>query len=641
MVRATFAGFQTALTSLQANSKKLDVTSQNLANMNVEGYTRQQLKTSSLNYENPVSFYMNENDVNVGFGVSMEAVIQLRDKFLDVQYREQNAPTSYNETIEYSLNAVANYFDESNTDGIRQSFDDIQKALTTMQDTSKVQDPVYEGQLQSTMEATCVLLNSAARTIKTAEDNEFEKLAGAGTSENGAVETINTLLREIGELNQKIKHNQLIGNSALELQDERNLKIDQLSSYIPISVESFSETYQVQKKDSSGNPLTDTNGDPVTETRYRIYNYDEFGKVCGRSDWPEDIRINMNYTTVDSNGATVNGTMTLVNGTYLDATNKNYGSVKLYGFDETTQRSDTYTKWSSTNPAATGPLDVQLDFTSVGTSDTGAKITATTFTTSNSASVKGDKSIRLGGGSVQASIDMLAKSDPSGTPTSGLKQGTYYGYDYYMDQLDALAKDFAYEMNVYNHMGNNWNYPDVSASQAKTNAENALKTVTTATDNYLMLVNRNTQTAKAEEKTYTSSTKKYLDSEITAENISLSAKWVNGSTKVGLKGSDSNETILNMLNSFTQPHELLDDKTFANYMNTLSTKLANDQSNNKDALDTNKAVLNSISSSKDQISGISLDEEAANMMTYVSSYNAAAKIMNAFDETLQTLLSIV
>jgi flagellar hook-associated protein 1 FlgK len=76
-------------------------------------------------------------------------------------------------------------------------------------------------------------------------------------------------------------------------------------------------------------------------------------------------------------------------------------------------------------------------------------------------------------------------------------------------------------------------------------------------------------------------------------------------------------------------------------MNTLSTKLANDQSNNKDALDTNKAVLNSISTSKDQISGISLDEEAANMMTYVSSYNAAAKIMNAFDETLQTLLSIV
>ena len=656
MVRATFAGFQTALTALQANSKKLDVTSQNLANMNVEGYTRQQLKTSSLNYENPTSFYMNENDVNVGFGVSMDAVVQLRDKFLDVQYREQNAPTSYNETIEYSLNAIGNYFDESNTDGIRQSFDDIQKALTTMQDTSKVQDPVYEGQLQSTMDATCVLLNSAARTIKTAEDNEFEKLAGAGTSENGAVETINTLLQEIGELNQLIKHNQLIGNSALELQDERNLKIDELSSYIPISVESFSDTYDVQVTTST--PKLDTNGDPVldddgnevyetttkTETRYRIYNYDANGKVCGRSDWPEDLRINLNYTTTDSTGARVNKSITLVNGTYKDADGRNYGSVKLTeraANTETGQKEIKYTKWSSTKPATTGPLDVQLDFISVATGEKGGPKTADTITTANSASKRGDGTVRFNGGSVQASIDMLAKSDPNGTATSGLKQGTYYGYDYYMDQLDNLAQNFAFEMNVYNHMGNNWNYPDVTAEKAKTNAETALEDVA-ENNNFLMLVNRNTQTAQSTvSKDATTGNYTSMTSEITAENIALSANWVNGSTKVGLKGSDSNETILNMLKSFTQPHELLGDKTFANYMNTLSTKLANDQSNNKDALDTNKAVLNSISSSKDQISGISLDEEAANMMTYVSSYNAAAKVMNAFDETLQSLLAIV
>lgn len=48
MIRATFAGFATALTALQSNSKKLDVTSQNISNMNTEGYTRQNLKVSSL-----------------------------------------------------------------------------------------------------------------------------------------------------------------------------------------------------------------------------------------------------------------------------------------------------------------------------------------------------------------------------------------------------------------------------------------------------------------------------------------------------------------------------------------------------------------------------------------------------------------
>ena len=49
MLRATFAGFSTALSALQANQKRLDITGQNLANMNTVGYTRQQLETSSLN----------------------------------------------------------------------------------------------------------------------------------------------------------------------------------------------------------------------------------------------------------------------------------------------------------------------------------------------------------------------------------------------------------------------------------------------------------------------------------------------------------------------------------------------------------------------------------------------------------------
>lgn len=645
MVRPTFGGFQTALTSLQSNSKKLDVTSQNLANMNVEGYTRQQLKTSSLNYNNPTSFYMNENDVNVGFGVSMDEVIQLRDQFLDIQYRDQNTKYAYNDTTEYSLNTLGSFMDETNMDGIRASLDEVQEALTIMQDTSKVQDPIYEGQLQSTLNATCVLLNSAADKIKTAEDNEFERLYGEGTSEGGAVEKINDLLREIGELNKQIKHNQIMGNKALELQDERNLKIDELSSYIPITVESFSETYKVsetvkdasgnpiQDTDENGNPLVDSNGNPVYKTteieRQKIYLYNQTGEIAGKSDWPSDLRISLDYTTTDADGKTTKESIILVNGTYDDANGFNYGKVKLTGADDTP--TPKYTKWNSTNAAETGPLDVQLDFISTSTDIKGAPATAKSITTANSTSKKEVEEgstttfATFSGGSVQAGLDMLAKSDPSKQATTGLKQGTYYGYDYYMDQLDNLAQTLADEMNTYNHMGNTWNYPYETEAEARANSENAINN--DGTSDYIMLVNRNSQTAKFDE--------------ITAENISLSKKWINGDTKIGLKGADSNQTVLNMLRSFTQPHSELGNKTYANYMNSLSTRLANDQYNNKDALDTNKIVLDSITSSKDQLSGVSLDEEAANMMIYVSSYNAAAKIMTAFDETLQTLLGIV
>ena len=74
MIRATFAGFATALTALQSNSKKLDVTSQNISNMNTEGYTRQNLKVSELGYTDIQSHYSNSNDIAVGYGVSLDEV---------------------------------------------------------------------------------------------------------------------------------------------------------------------------------------------------------------------------------------------------------------------------------------------------------------------------------------------------------------------------------------------------------------------------------------------------------------------------------------------------------------------------------------------------------------------------------------
>ena len=89
---------------------------------------------------------------------------------------------------------------------------------------------------------------------------------------------------------------------SLELMDERNKRLDELSKYIPIEVETFSEEY--------------TSATPPT-TRYRIYNYDSAGNVTGRSDWPEDIRVNLVYRD-STGGNTEIKKITLVNGS-IDA----------------------------------------------------------------------------------------------------------------------------------------------------------------------------------------------------------------------------------------------------------------------------------------------------------------------------------
>ena len=592
MVRATFSGFDTALSALRMNQKKLDLVGHNLANMNTEGYTRQELKTSSINYENPTSFYMNSNDVNVGYGVAMAEVRQLRDQFLDGQYRTQNGKTSYNESIGESLKSLSLFMDETKLNGIRSSFDDIQRSLTNMQDPSKVQDPVYEGELRSRVQAMTTLMNSAAESIQQAEKNEFQKIDGTNTSENGAIQRINSLVSDIGDLNNRIKKNQLLGNPALELQDQRNLKLDELSKYIPIEVEHFSEEY------SSPTPPT---------TRYRIYNYDSAGNVKGRSDWPEDLRVNLVYRDSSAgNGAEVKK-ITLVNGAIdadlQDPTGKhhNVGKVELAA------------------GSIDSPLNTKLTFT--GFQKRGAA--ADSFTTDT-------KDVRFSSGSVQASLDMLSTSDVRALVRGGgtinladLKASNEmnnYSYDYYMGKLDLLAETFTKNMNEVNKKGNT-NYAGVT------------------NPNHILMINKDK--AGGNDPT-----------DVTAANIGISRGWVNGTTHIGTHGfkngpsatnrGDTTDTVLEMLEQMTSPMMKMNNtKTnYADYMNNISTTLATDSHSNKNAQEINKAVLDGINNSRDQLSGVSLDEEAANMMTYTSSYNAAARLMTALNETLETLLAI-
>ena len=592
MVRATFSGFDTALSALRMNQKKLDVVGHNLANMNTEGYTRQELKTSSINYENPTSFYMNSNDVNVGFGVAMDEVRQLRDQFLDGQYRTQNGKSSYNESIGESLKSLSLFLDETKVNGIRSSFDDIQRSLTNMQDPSKVQDPVYEGELMSRVQAMTTLMNSAAESIHQAEKNEFHKIDGTNTSENGAIQKINSLVSDIGDLNNRIKKNQLLGNPALELQDQRNLKLDELSKYVPIEVEHFSEEY------SSPTPPT---------TRYRIYNYDSAGNIKGRSDWPEDVRVNLVYRDSSAgNGAEVKK-ITLVNGAIdadlQDASGKhnNVGKVELAA------------------GTIDSPLNTKLTFT--GFQKRGAA--ADSFTTDA-------KDVRFSSGSVQASLDMLSTSDVRALVRGGgtinladLKASNEmnnYSYDYYMGKLDLLAETFTKNMNEVNKKGNT-NYAGVT------------------NPNHILMINKDNAGGND-------------PSNVTAANIGISRGWVNGTTHIGTNGfrngpsatnrGDTTDTVLEMLEQMTSPMMKMNNtKTnYADYMNNVSTTLATDSYANKNAQEINKAVLEGINNSRDQLSGVSLDEEAANMMTYSSSYNAAARLMTALNETLETLLAI-
>lgn len=554
MVRATFSGFNTALSALQANQKRLDITGQNLSNMNTAGYTRQQLEASSLNYTNPVSHYSNGNETAVGFGVSMNRVSQIRDPYLDIQYRSQSADCSYTNRLQTALNSLSKVLDETTISGIRKAFDDVLSTLTNMQDPAKVSDPIYESELRTKMQSVCNLFNQASRQITQAEQNEFQRLTGEGSSEQGDVQKINDILRQIGDLNVQIKRNQVAGHPSLELQDERNLLLDELSGYIPI------ETRYYKDDAHSGN---------------NAYDYDANGAVIGKKDWPDDLEVSMNY--IDAQGKSQK--LILVNGSDLgaDGLTKNYGQLSvLKGNDH------------QITASVSDPTNISIKFEKAPSYQVNGQAATDVYAELNG--------IHFEGGSLQASLDMLQKKG-TGNVINGSAVDDVRGYQYYSGKLDQLASTFAESMNKINN--GNKNPKD----------QNLLSNSTDDSTNG-----------------------------ITAGNIGISKGWTSGTIHISTDGTNRTDTILDMIAAMKDTKKL-NGKTFADYMNNLSTQLASDSSSNQTALKTGTTVLNSIQDSRDSLSGVSLDEEATNMMAYVSAYNAASRLMTALDEVLNTLIS--
>ncbi|MEZ4751531.1 MAG: flagellar basal body rod C-terminal domain-containing protein [Bdellovibrionota bacterium] len=52
-------------------------------------------------------------------------------------------------------------------------------------------------------------------------------------------------------------------------------------------------------------------------------------------------------------------------------------------------------------------------------------------------------------------------------------------------------------------------------------------------------------------------------------------------------------------------------------------------------------ILDQLENYQKSVSGVSLEEEAVNMMQYQAAFNAAAKTMHAGDEMLETILNLV
>lgn len=239
----TFSSFTTARLAIYASQASLNVTGNNIANINTKGYTRQRMDLVSLNSTGQPK-YKNNTHSDIGYGVLCRDVTQLRDPYLDIRFRDEQTELGSFTAEQKALQALQSIYDEvakGENGGVKDVgiIEDQLGQVFDMLDglNQRVGTEEYDSQLRAACKTLCQLLNSAAKRTETVRDNQANLLR----EDVGAV---NDLLHNIRGLSEQIRAQGIAGDSALELRDSRNVLIDELSKYLKIDV-----TYTDEKLD--------------------------------------------------------------------------------------------------------------------------------------------------------------------------------------------------------------------------------------------------------------------------------------------------------------------------------------------------------------------------------------------------------
>ncbi len=221
-MRSTFAGLTIAGSGLFAAQRALDVTGHNVSNVHTRGYTRQRVNQSAYN---PMNIPGGQGQL--GLGVQMHFISQIRDEMLDIKYRQEVNTLGEWEEKYNSLSQIESILNEPTETGIRKIMDNFFNGINELQ-----KDP-------SNPTNRSVFLQKAIGLARNFNDmySRFEKIISDANEEvEASVRSINSMATQIAKLNKQILEAELDGSRANDLRDARNVLIDDLSKLVDLEV---------------------------------------------------------------------------------------------------------------------------------------------------------------------------------------------------------------------------------------------------------------------------------------------------------------------------------------------------------------------------------------------------------------------
>ena len=219
-----FFGLNIAYTGLLASNAALNTTSNNIANVQTEGYSRQQVVQQAAD-----AIRVFETYGCAGAGVDTLAIERVRDDFYDTKYWNNNALVGEYSSKQYYMTQIETYFTD---DGVASGFKTIFDKMMVTGLEELLKDPNSDSakaQFVGSADALVEYFNNLSGNMESLQSDVNKEI-------KIQVDEINSLAGEIATLNTQINVIELSGSKANELRDRRTLLIDQLSKIVDVQI---------------------------------------------------------------------------------------------------------------------------------------------------------------------------------------------------------------------------------------------------------------------------------------------------------------------------------------------------------------------------------------------------------------------
>lgn len=216
-----FTSFNAGVSGLQSSQAGLNTTAHNLANTKTQGYTRQQNINKDTYYQTIKT--TTNSTLQVGYGTTIATIRQIRNEFLDKEYRKEVSRQTFYEVQYNTATEIEDILGE--TEGVE--FNDVLSDIwQTVQNLSTNPESITNRKL---------FITQAESFLEKAQ-NVYSALKSYQVNLNSQIEnqvtSINKIADQIAELNTKISAAEASGlENANDYRDARNLLLDQLAEY--------------------------------------------------------------------------------------------------------------------------------------------------------------------------------------------------------------------------------------------------------------------------------------------------------------------------------------------------------------------------------------------------------------------------